>query len=153
MYLGSENVVVDLIYDWFDVVLSYQRCLMDDSWTYQDIGTELVGFILDGCVLLRDDSPDISSGFSNTLHISFLHKVKCPQAYINERSREILALFSKLLQLLEKSMRDVRRGLNDGRSPCSESGVDFSGPVDNIMNHRRGMLEPRSDSLFVSSCI
>jgi hypothetical protein len=73
MYLGSEDVVVDLVHDWFDVVLSYQRCLMDDSWTYQDISAELVGLILDRGVFLRDDSPDISSSFSNTLHISFHH--------------------------------------------------------------------------------
>jgi hypothetical protein len=72
-YLGSEDVVVDLIYDGFDVVLSYQRCLMDDSWTYQDISAELVGFILKGGILLSDDSPDISSSFSNTLHISYHH--------------------------------------------------------------------------------
>jgi hypothetical protein len=76
MYLGSENVVVDLVYDWFDVVLTYQRCLIGESWTYQDIGTELVGFILDGCVLLSDDSPNISSSFSNTLFVSFHHRLQ-----------------------------------------------------------------------------
>jgi len=73
MYLGSENVVVDLIYDWFDVVLFHQRGLKDDSWTYQNISAELVGFILEGGILLSHDSPDISSSFSNTLHISFHH--------------------------------------------------------------------------------
>jgi hypothetical protein len=44
---------------------------MDDSWTYQDVSAELVGLILDRGVFLRDDSPDISSSFPNTLHISF----------------------------------------------------------------------------------
>jgi len=73
MYLGSEDVVVDFIYDWFDVVLRYQRCLVNDSWTYQNISAELVGLVLDGCVFLRDDSPDISSSLSDTLHISFPH--------------------------------------------------------------------------------
>jgi hypothetical protein len=31
MYLGSEDVVVDLVYDWFHVVLSNQRCVEDES--------------------------------------------------------------------------------------------------------------------------
>jgi len=73
MYLGSEDVVVDLIYDWFDVVLCYQRYFLMSSRTHQDISAELVGFVLDGCIFLRDDSPDISSSLSNTLFISFYH--------------------------------------------------------------------------------
>jgi hypothetical protein len=72
MYLGSEDVVVDLIYDWFDVVLNYQSCLMDDGWTYQDISAELVGLILEGGILLSDDRPDIPSSLSDTLFISLL---------------------------------------------------------------------------------
>ena len=40
-------------------------------WTYQNISAELVGFVLEGGILLSDDSPDVSGSFSDTLQISF----------------------------------------------------------------------------------
>lgn len=44
---------------------------MGHIWTYQNISAELIGFILEGGILLSDDSPDVSSSFSDTLQISF----------------------------------------------------------------------------------
>ena len=67
-YLGSEDVIVDFIYDWLYVVLHHQRCfVIHNTLTYQNISTELVGFVLDGGILLSDDSSNITSSFSNTL--------------------------------------------------------------------------------------
>ena len=119
-------------------------------WTYQDISAELVGFILEGGILLSDDSPDVSCSLSDTLQISFHSHRSTAQTHINKSSWKVLALLGELLQLLEKSMRDIRRGLYDGRSPCSKCGVDFGSPVNDILDHRRGMLKPRGDSLSVS---
>lgn len=67
MYLSSHDVVVNLIYDWLDVVLHHQYYSDIVQRAYQNISTELVGFVLNSGILLGDDSPNIASGFPNAL--------------------------------------------------------------------------------------
>jgi hypothetical protein len=98
------------------VVLSISYVRDDLDGTHQDIGSKLVGLLLEGSILLQNYSPDVSSSLSNTLQIRSGTVSINTVTYINESSGKVLALLGELLELLQESVGDIGGRLYDGRS-------------------------------------
>ena len=70
IYLGTENVLVNLVNDRLDLVLSESSAFSQDEQTaetHHHIGAEGVRPVLNGHVLVEDDLLDFSSGLRDGL--------------------------------------------------------------------------------------
>lgn len=121
--LGSaKNMTVDLVNDRLDLV--------------DNVGAKLVGLLLDGSVLGKDDGLHVLGDLTETL---------------DELVGELLALLGKSVELGNESVGDVGRLVDSGVGSGTELAVDSGSLVDNFLDDRRGLLEERENTLEVST--
>lgn len=115
-------MLVDLVNDGLDLV--------------DDVGTKLVRLLLDGALLGEDDRLDVGRDLGEAFE---------------ELVRELLALLSEGVELLEESVRDLGRLLDGGGVARVKLRVDSDSLVDDVLDDGLSLADEGCDALYGSA--
>lgn len=120
--------------------------------SYHDVGTELVGLVLERRVLLKHNTLDIVGRLADSLcncQLKVSQKVCEGEGitHIKHVRRDLGALLRERPQLLEESVRDLLRGLKGSMRSGTDRAVNVGRLVDDVLDNRLGLMKHWSETL------